>query len=253
MLLERLKKENPEGIKDKKPNSRAIWERIIDGIYTKGTYIDPNVGSFNLTNKDLENNSRFSTEAKNILCFAYDESNDSFGVTYFDLTLLEFWVGEFKDDTMKSKFRTLLMKTCPVEVICESKLKTSQIWKMLKCNPIKPAFFYISSRYQCDLRDSIAMIEHYLDPEENKYQLSIRNLIENSEENKLSLISWGYVVKYLEDLMIADKTFPIARFYKYTHEGILDGDKLHKQQNMILDAQALSHLDIFEVETAFGK
>ena len=239
-------------LKINKPNSRAIWERIIDGIYTKGTYIDPSIGSLTLS-KDSDINQKSIIQAKNILCFTYDEENESFGITYFDLTTLEFWVGEFQDDSLKTKFRTLWMKTWPVEVICESKLKTSILWKMLKLNPVRPAFFYFSSKYQCDLRDSIALVEHYLDPSDNKNQNCIRKMIENSNSNKLSIISLGYTVRYLEDMLIADKTLPIATFYKYTHEGIIDGDKLLKQQTMTLDAQALTHLDIFEVDSIFGK
>jgi len=90
MLLERIKKEQPD--REKKPNNRAIVERIIDGIYTKGTYIDP-TSSLTLRPSKGDKADEFSyqdLDSKYVLLFIHDSDSNQFGVTYFDLHTLEF-------------------------------------------------------------------------------------------------------------------------------------------------------------------
>ena len=64
-------------------------------------------------------------DTKYVLVFLFDESTLSFGFTFFDLSTLQFHLGQFTDDSMLSKFRTLVARVRPVEVVCSSRLKTS--------------------------------------------------------------------------------------------------------------------------------
>ena len=60
-------------------------------MYSKGTYFDPNDGSY---------------EPKWVLSFGTDFDNNV-GVVFFDVTTLKFYAGQFKDNEMYGKFRTL--------------------------------------------------------------------------------------------------------------------------------------------------
>lgn len=249
MLLERLKKENPD--REHKPNSRAIVERIIDGIYTKGTYIDP-TKSLNLktsiTTKDDDLGYQ-ELDSKYVLFFSYNETHNEFGITYFDLHTLEFCIGQFQDDEMKTKFRTLITRIRPVEVVCDSKFKQSEMIKMLRSSPIPPSFFYVPSADILDFRDSVHIIEHYLSSESSRLPKMLQKMVEDINDHKPSVSSLGNVIKYLESLHIVEKTAPLASFYQYTHEGMSDGKNILKRSTMILDAQVLENLEIFEIQS----
>lgn len=95
MLLKRLKeaeekeggKKPKETDKDKK-KERAICERIIDGIYTKGTYMQV---SANLPNEiSRKDESIPMLDYKFVLFFVHNTDTNEFGVSYFDLTTLKF-------------------------------------------------------------------------------------------------------------------------------------------------------------------
>ena len=74
-------------------------------------------------------------------------------------------------------------------------------------------------------------------------------MVENVEENKPSVTSLGNAIKYLESLQIVEKTVALGTFYNYTHEGMSDGTNLVKRPTMVLDAQVLENLEIFEVQS----
>ena len=255
MLLKRLKeegKDQEEETDKNKKKERAIWERIIDGIYTKGTYIEP-TKQINSKSKPEEDTSYAydNLDSKYVLYYILDKNNE-FGITYFDLNTLEFCVGQFKDDTMKSKFRTLITRIRPVEVVCETiHQTTSDMTKMLKSSPLPPSFFFIPSSEMLDFRDSEMIIEHYLDSTSKSGKL-IHKMIE-TQESKLAISSLGNAIKYLESLQIVEKTVPLAKFYQYTHEGMSDGKRLKKKDNMIIDAQALENLELLEVQSKQSK
>jgi DNA mismatch repair ATPase MutS len=55
-------------------------------------------------------------EARFILSFRTNGAGQ-FGVCYFDITTLQFYIGEFTDNPMLTKYRTLVTRTHPVEVL----------------------------------------------------------------------------------------------------------------------------------------
>lgn len=65
---------------------------------------------------------------------------NDFGVTFFDLATLKFYIGQFTDDAPMSLFRTLLSQIRPVEVLFERELANSDMVRMLKNTPVVPVF-----------------------------------------------------------------------------------------------------------------
>lgn len=90
------------------------------------------------------------------------------------------------------------------------------------------------------------MIEHYMSEDfDAKMPKLVKDII-SDDSMGLATAALGNVVKYLENLKIVEKIIPLSKFYCYTHEG--SEGTLDHSKNMILDAQALDNLDIFEVQ-----
>ena len=89
-------------------------------MVTKGTYI-PKEQTY---------------EAKYIL--SIKRYGNEFGVTFFDVTTLKLFVGQFSDDESMSSLRTLVSQIRPVEVVHENEFSNSEVIKMLKNSPVVP-------------------------------------------------------------------------------------------------------------------
>jgi len=74
--------------------------REITEMVTKGTYKDKQVCGY---------------EPKYIL--SYRKYGMDIGVTFFDVTTLKIYIGQFKDDENLQTFRTLICQIRPVEII----------------------------------------------------------------------------------------------------------------------------------------
>ena len=70
---------------------------------------------------------------------AFKRFGNEFGITFFDVTTLEIYIGQFTDDDSMSTLRTLVSQIRPVEVIHEREFSNSEVVKMLKNSPVVPA------------------------------------------------------------------------------------------------------------------
>jgi DNA mismatch repair ATPase MutS len=113
MMEERMKR-------DKVPKSSKCVNREVCNMVTKGTYISKEQ----------------TYEAKYIL--SIKRFGNEFGVTFFDVTTLKLYIGQFSDDESMSSLRTLVSQIRPVEVIHENEFSNSEVIKMLKNSPMVP-------------------------------------------------------------------------------------------------------------------
>jgi DNA mismatch repair ATPase MutS len=67
---------------------------------------------------------------------AFKKHDNEIGVTFFDVTTLQIFVGQFKDDSSYSTFRTLVSQIRPVEVIIEREYSNSEIVKIVRNSPV---------------------------------------------------------------------------------------------------------------------
>lgn len=77
--------------KDKSAKKEKCVRREICNVVTKGIYKDPNSQSY---------------EPKFVL--AIKRHGQEIGVTFFDVSTLKFYIGQFTDDEPLSNFRTLI-------------------------------------------------------------------------------------------------------------------------------------------------
>jgi DNA mismatch repair protein MSH6 len=86
-------------VKNQKVKSKdAIVGREIVGKYTKGTFQKPLPIEDFLSGKQDEDE---ELDTKFVLLYLYNEEDNVFGITYFDITTLQFYIGQFKDDSMR--------------------------------------------------------------------------------------------------------------------------------------------------------
>ena len=67
---------------------------------------------------------------------SFKKHDNEIGVTFFDVTTLQIFVGQFKDDSSYSAFRTLVSQIRPVEVIIEREYSNSEIVKIVRNSPV---------------------------------------------------------------------------------------------------------------------
>lgn len=95
MMKERVAIDKQKG---KNKAQETVVEREIAGKYTKGTFLKP------LPIEDFLNGKQDDDEeldTKYVLLYLYDQEENVFGVTFFDITTLQFFIGQFKDDSMR--------------------------------------------------------------------------------------------------------------------------------------------------------
>lgn len=110
-------------MKTEKGKKEKCVNREVCNVVTKGTFKDPNSAGY---------------EPKFVL--AVKKHGPEFGVTFFDIGTMKFYVGQFQDDEPMSNFRTLICQIRPVEVLFEREMIQSDVVKMLKNTPVVPVF-----------------------------------------------------------------------------------------------------------------
>jgi len=83
----------------KTKETQAVVNREIAAKYTKGTFLKPLPIKDFLKGKYQDDEEELDT--KYVLMYLFDEKTNTFGINYFDITTLQFFIGQFKDDSMK--------------------------------------------------------------------------------------------------------------------------------------------------------
>ena len=94
-LKEKAEMSKEENGKEKR--KETVVGREIAAKYTKGTFLKPLPIEDFLKGKQNEDE---ELDTKYVLLYIYDEEQNIFGVTYFDITTLQFFIGQFSDDSM---------------------------------------------------------------------------------------------------------------------------------------------------------
>ena len=76
---------------------------------------------------------------------SFHQTVTRFGFCYFDMSTLKFYVGQFNDDFTLKGFRTLIMQTRPVEILCTSgaadhtNIRGQETLKIIHNSPCPPS------------------------------------------------------------------------------------------------------------------
>ena len=107
----------------------------------------------------------------------------------------------------RNKFRTLITRIRPVEVLCEPKFLRSDMSKMLRSSPIVPVFSSIQTESKIDYRSSKELINFYFNSDSGNAPLLINKILNDFDNyslavtalgNSISNIFQNYVVFFIE-------------------------------------------------------
>ena len=209
---------------------RDLWN-----VYTKGTYFDVNDGSY---------------EPKWILSFGWD-FDYNVGVVFFDITTLKLHIGQFKDNQMFGKFRTLgkilfkfiilAMQLRPTEIVYDKSQARPEMIKILTNSPVPPVKSALSSKMCYNSFKAIAKIEGFIGENKENWPNPLADLSKDLDISEIAFSSMGMAIAYLENCM-NEHLLKLFDYHLYDPSKMLDS-------KMILDSQALEHLQILEVRT----
>ena len=227
-MEDRIKRETKDMTPEERRKVNKTVNREILHIYSKGTH-------FNL---DADQQTLLGDyDAKYVLAFY--QSGTKFGYCYFDMSTLNFYMGSFKDDFTLKQFRTLIMQIRPVEFICttgaaeHTNIHAQETLKILRNCPSPPVATTFAYK---DASEADQMLKRYFLSDQAKWPEAILKALKG--EAKIAL---GLSIIFLDKLLLADTSIPIASFE--WSEGI-DGSFAGRPASMLIDAQAIEHLDI---------
>jgi DNA mismatch repair protein MSH6 len=204
--------------KEPKVVLRELWN-----IYSKGTYINP---------------FRTSYDARWVLAFSSDfEMN--VGIVFFDISTLKLNIGQFKDDEMLNKFRTLCSQLRPIEIIYNKDKQNPELVKILENSPSPPAKSDLPSILWGNAFDCLTKLDKYFTVDKSKWPKTLVEVFQKLTKAELALCSLGMTISYLQKSMLDEQVVKLATYQLYD-PGII------KTSKMILDAQALEHLQILD-------
>jgi DNA mismatch repair protein MSH6 len=231
--------ETPDQMKERNRISSGKKSKVVNremiSLLTKGTLVDPK-----LINKD---------DASYLLSLIESSDRIRFGVCFVDTSTGNFHIGEFDDDSSRTRLRTLLAQIRPDEILFPKNLLQEPTLKLLKkdlrhaiTNCLQPVSqFWDKETTQCE----ISKTEYFKDSEIPK---ELNRLLSPVSENNLACSAFGGCLYYLRKVLLDSELMSIGRFSEYNPEAKSSSDFL------ILDGHTLNNLEILSNSegTTFG-
>ena len=215
-MEERLRISRSSGKKDDKTIQRELVE-----IFTKGTYV-----------------STSEVDSKFLLCLRVGCGNE-LGFCLLENLSNFVTIGHLLDDANHTKLKTLLMQIRPAEIVYDAENLSKELLKILQKSTISPVFSPVNNA-QNKWHAGIAY--NYIEKTFGSQQHWPKNLLyffEKTMIRDLVFSSLSGLFSYLDQVLILEKVLISARFSKYD-------EKIGLSSSMILDSQALQHLEVFE-------
>ena len=204
-------------------------KRAVTWIFTKGTYSDPN-------NQDYH--SRY------IMVFKHDHENN-IGIGFFDIGTLQFFLGRYKDNESFGIFRTIINQIRPVEVIFDRENTQEELVNILKNAALCPIFSTVSPKDCWGIPMTLSAIMNYFGENSEEWPKIIIKA-RDDENNDLMMNAFGMIINYLERHLIAEQTLPLGEYKEFD-------PKKSMVTTLVMDSQAIQHLEILEVEKTTQK
>lgn len=215
--MEKRVKDEPSGRKEK------IIRREPIQILTKGTFVDYN-------SKKCESRYLLSVVSR----------KNFVGVTFLEIGSFKITLGAFLDDENHTLLKTLLSQILPNEVIYNRRLIEKSILNILKDVPNQPLINELTNIGFWGESHSTKEISSWLG-ESSSWPFAIQKTYSmDSETKEIILESFGGLLGYMKSLLIIDIVMQRASFSLYDPHAFF-------QENMMLDSQALQHLEILNV------
>jgi len=217
-MEERLKAEKKAGIK-----SNKLIKREMVQVMSKGTYIDQN---------DPNHEPRYLLSIRS--------RGELIGVAFLEIGSNKISLGAFKDDQNYTTFKTLVSQIRPSEVLFETLETDPNLIKIMRNSPNAPVISPVNNPKHWNSIVVNGELEKYYKSRENwpEELKKIFSLEEFSQD--IIMACFAGLISYLTAMLIAENVMATARYEIYD-------PATFAHDRMILDSQALQHLEILEV------
>ena len=179
-----------ERMKNRRMKKNACQPRIvlreICNVFSKGTFINPFKTSY---------------DARWVLTFTSD-FEQNIGVVFFDVSTLKLNIGQFKDDVMLNKFRTLWSLLRPVEIIFNKDKVKNELLSILQGSPNPPAKSGLPSVLCGNSFSCLTKLEKYFSVDKSKWPKNLIDLLFQIANWSLALNSFDMTISYLQKSML---------------------------------------------------
>ena len=219
-------------VKKEKPNKfERILKRDLISVHTKGTYV-------NLKYIDEDHNLYF------LWSIFYSENNLSLIFFNFDTNRLFYEILNTEHWDYISKFKLLATKFQPSEIIYQKNNLPESIVMIMNnfpYNPLKTQFRKTDDKFSLEiLKEKLIKV----DPNFTK-QLESKLMEFKNDLKETKIKNFNLFFDYLQSLMLLEKSLFCTQMDPVS--------KKIKKGNMIIDAQALNHLQVFESDDMDSK
>ena len=163
-------------------------------------------------------------------------------MVFFNISTLKLYAGQFKDNQMYGKFRTLEMQLRSVKIIYDKSQVRIEMIKILMNSPVPPIKSGILPKLCYNFFMSISKLEGHLGTDRTKCPKALQKLEKSIDSKECTFSSFGMIISYLEKCLNEN----LIKLFDY----IIYNPDQQLASRMILDLQALEHLQILEVKTA---
>ena len=204
---------------------KSIKREMVQ-VMSKGTYIDPN---------DLNHEPR--------ILLSIRQRRSLISVAFLDIGFHKISIGCFQDDENYTNFKTFISQLRPTEVVYEALEVDARLLRTLRNCSSQPVFSPLNDpRAWNSIQAYSKLEEHNGVPAE--WPENLRELTETDELKRDQMfICFSGMISYLTKMLIVDDVLSTARYEVYD-------PKTFSQSRMVLDSQALQHLEILEIEYA---
>ena len=151
------------------------------------------------------------------------ESGAEIGIALADLSTSEITVGELDFE----EFKNLLSRTRPSEFVFNQFFLMPGTLKMIEALPLPPVFSHISNSEEWN---PIKIYDYF--------PTGVPEIFESLPQHT-SIRALVGCCSYLKSTLLFDRIIPVANFQKYDQQSLM-------QKFMILDSEALDHLEVLE-------
>lgn len=222
-------KEMEKRLKEQKGGDKTINREPVQMI-SKGTYTN---------NFDTVYDSKYLLVIRN---GRIGESPKRIAVCFVDITTNAVTLGLIVDDSNFTNFKTMIAQLRPVEVVFEDLEIEKDIKTILSSSLLSPTFSRLNDPKYWNPINGRCEINTYCGQNQEKWPTAIKTLLEKlkTEDQELIFSVLAGFTGYLRTMLIAEQLMGTARFEIYDPESF-------EKRYMILDSQALQHLEVLEV------
>ncbi len=195
----------------------------------------------------------------------FNNTQLKWGICLFDVTTLKFYLGQIIEDLQSfstksnqsqtqtqtqssylsninfNKLKTFLYNINPEEIICFRNNLPSKVNSFISSLSSKPLITSLKNTYNFNQLNTLC--QKYFGEDFTTWNSILVNSFTHEKENFPLLNCLYLTIIYLEKILLAENSLPIASFYEYN-----GNENLNPNKKMIIDYQAVTNLELTQTK-----